>query len=135
MVMKNLFNLVGVLIVVLIVFVTSCKEDLDPTVVEIQVVTDSGEVVPFADVLLSCTSSVNLPCDIEIDGTTDANGKYTREFDLPQVLQVTVGKLVNDTDYTLGGIVVTQDTICGNSFVSIKPEETSRATIILYDCN
>jgi hypothetical protein len=135
--MKGLFHYVGILLIAATVFVTSCKEEVAPTVLEIQVVTDSGEVVPYADILLTCTSSVNKPCEIEIMAQADANGFYTREFDLPKVLEVTVGAMLVDS--MLVGIppvwVVEEDSVCGASFVSIKPEETTRATVIAYDCN
>lgn len=131
--MKNVFNIVGLLFIGLMVTVSSCKEEVAPTILEVQVVTDSGDIVPFANILLTCTSSVNLPCDIEIISNADENGKYTREFDLPKVLQVTVQDTILDTTYTsFGAPIITETPVLGQSFVSIKPEETSRATIIVY---
>lgn len=133
--MKNLFGIVSGLLVVTTLFISSCKEEVPPTILEVQVVTDSGNVVPYANILLTCTSSVNLPCDIEIEGNADQNGKYKREFDLPKVLEVTISDTILDTVYigTNPIPIIIEKAVFGSSFVSIKPEETSRATIIVYE--
>lgn len=137
--MKNLFTIVAVLILSGFVFITSCKKEVIPTVAEIRVVDENGDPVPFADITMSCTSSVNLPCEVEIFGTTDKNGVYQKEFDLPSVLHVYTATRVNDT--TIIGIppnvtiIIESDSICGESFISIKPEQTSVQKIIMYDCN
>lgn len=136
--MKSVFNIVTVLFVIGFVFIVSCKKTTDPTVAEIVVVTKDGNPVPFADILLTCTSSVNLPCEIEIKGSADRNGFYKREFDLPKVLQVTAAGNIYDT--VINGVlpdttmIITKDTICGTTFISIKPDQTSRQTITLHDC-
>jgi len=136
--MKSVFNIVTVLVVIGFAFIVSCKKTVEPTVAEIVVVTKDGDPVPFADILLTCTSSVNLPCEIEIEGAADKDGVYKREFELPKVLQVTAAGNIYDTVIT--GVLpdttmtITKDTICGTTFISIKPEQTSKQTITLYDC-
>ncbi|MFT5878424.1 MAG: hypothetical protein ACI8SA_002291, partial [Dokdonia sp.] len=70
--------------------------------------------------------------------TADENGVYSREFELPKVLEVTSAGNIYDTIIT-GTLPDTQmtlskDTICNTSFISIKPEETSILSITLYDC-
>ncbi|MFT6323984.1 MAG: hypothetical protein ACJAWO_001542 [Halieaceae bacterium] len=136
--MKNIFNIVVSFTVLGLLFVVSCKPEITPTIAEIRVVTEDGIPVPFANILLTCTSSVNQPCDIEIEGTADENGVYSREFELPKVLEVTSAGNIYDTIIT-GTLPDTQmtfskDTICNTSFISIKPEETSILSITLYDC-
>lgn len=134
--MKNVFNIVVIACVAGFAFISSCKKEIVPTIAEIRVITQDGEPVPFAEILLTCTSSVGLPCEIEIEGQANADGIYTKEFDLPKVLLVSAGKLVADTTYV--GIppvpVITTDTICGSTTISIKPEQTSVQQVILYDC-
>lgn len=136
--MKNLFNIVVALTTLGMVFIVSCKEDITPTIGEVVVVDENGDRIPFADIMLTCTSSVNKPCEIEIIGKADKNGLFSQEFDLPKVLEITAGGNLYDTIIvgTLPDTKMTflKDTICGSSFISIKPEETSRQTIILYDC-
>jgi hypothetical protein len=136
--MKSVFNLVTVLIIIGFVFIVSCKKTVEPTTAEVVVVTKDGVPVPFADILLTCSSSVNLPCEIEITGKADKNGIYTRDFELPKVLKVTAAGNIYDTIIT--GVLpdttmtITKDTICGTTFISIKPEQTSKQIITLYDC-
>lgn len=136
--MKNLFNIVVLTIVIGFVFISSCKNDPEPTIAQINVVDKDGFPVPYADVLLTCTSSVNLPCEIEIQGKADVNGVYTKEFDLPKVLLVTAAGNIFDTIITgtLPDTTMTliKDTICGFTTISIKPEQTSVQRVILYDC-
>ena len=136
--MKNLFNIVVLTAIVGFVFISSCKNDPEPTIAEIKVVTQDGDPVPYATVVLTCTSSVNLPCEVEIHGKADASGVYTKEFDLPKVLLVSAGGNIYDTIITgvLPDTTMTliRDTICGTTTISIKPEQTSSQRVILYDC-
>ncbi|MGB0391136.1 MAG: hypothetical protein ACPGRC_06575 [Salibacteraceae bacterium] len=136
--MKNIFNIFVSFALLGMLFVVSCKEEVPPTTAVIKVVTEDGDPVPYADILLTCTSSVNQPCDIEIIAKADEKGEYTRDFDLPKVLEVTAAGNIYDTIIT-GTLPDTQmifvkDTICGNTFISIKPETTSTQSVTLYDC-
>jgi len=136
--MKNIFNIVVFTVAIGFIFVSSCKKDVEPTIAQIKVLTKDGVPVPNADVLLTCTSSVNLPCEIEITGKTDENGVFTKEFDLPKVLIVNASGNIYDTQY-IGDFpdtqwIITKDTICGQTTISIKPEQTSTQKVILYDC-
>ena len=136
--MKNIFNILFSITLLGFVFLNSCKEDVIPTTAEIRVVNTDGDPVPFADVMLTCTSSVNLPCEIEIIAQADEEGIYKKDFDLPKVLKVVAAGNLYDTIIT--GILpdtsmtFIKDTICGETFISIKPEQVSVQTIILYDC-
>ena len=136
--MKGIFGFVVSVAVVGLVFITSCKEKVEPTIAEVRVVTESGDPVPYAYIMLKCTSSVNLPCEIEIIAKTDKDGIYVREFELPKVLEITAAGNIYDTIITgtLPDTTMTlvKDTICGTSFISIKPEQTSIQSITLYDC-
>lgn len=120
------------------VFVSSCREEVEPTIAQITVVTKDGDVVPFADIILSCTSSVNRPCEFELIGKADKDGVFTHEFDLPKVLEITASGNIYDT-IILGSLpdttmIFIKDTVCGTSLISIKPEQISPITITLYDC-
>ena len=136
--MKNIFNIVIVTAVIGFVFISSCKKDPEPTIAEIKVVTKDGVPVPYASVTLTCTSSVNLPCEIEIIGTADKDGIFTKEFDLPKVLIVHAGGNIYDTIIT--GVLpdtsmtLIRDTICGTTTISIKPDQTTTQKVLLYDC-
>jgi hypothetical protein len=137
--MKSVFNIVVSFVLIGFLFMISCKKEVVPTIAEVRVVSETGEMIPYADVLLTCTSSVNLPCEVEIIGKADKNGVFSYEFDLPKVLEVTAAGNIHDTqifgalpDTTM---IITKDSVCNTSFISIKPEETSVQTIILYNCN
>jgi hypothetical protein len=136
--MKNVFNVVVSVILLGFVFMMSCNNDVEPTVAEIRVIDLNGNPVPNADIVLSCTSSVNKPCDIEIFGVADENGVFTETFDLPKVLEITAAGNLHDTQIigTLPDtiMIITKDSICGTSFISIKPEQTSVQSITLYEC-
>ena len=136
--MKNVFNIVVFFSLMGFVFITSCKDKTPPTVAQVKVINQVGEPVPYADVVLACTSSINQPCDVEIIGVADENGLFERTFDLSQVLTVYAAGNRHDTQIT--GVLpdtimtITKDSICGESLISIKPEQTTLQTITLYDC-
>jgi hypothetical protein len=136
--MKSIFNVVLGVVLIGFAFITSCKETIPDTVAEVRVIDENGEPVPFADIIMACTSSVNKPCEIEIFATADKNGVYVRNFDLPKVLEVTAAGNLRDTQI-IGALpdttmIITKDSICGVTFISIKPEQTSVQTITLYEC-
>ena len=85
--MKSVFNIVVSFILIGLLFMISCKKEVVPTIAEVRVVTEEGEMIPYADVLLTCTSSVNLPCEVEIIGKSDKNGVFTYEFELPKCIR------------------------------------------------
>jgi hypothetical protein len=132
---------VGIAGIALLGFVGCNKEEEDPTVAEIHVVDVEGKIVPYAQVELTCESSTTPPepCIIETGGTTDAAGMYSTEFELPNVLRVTAYKIHSDTqifgilpDTTM---IITTDSICGESFISVLENQTNRKTVVLYECN
>ena len=120
---------------------SSCKDDIGPAIAEIQVVDSVGNIVPFANILLTCTSSTNppKPCDIEVITKAESNGKYRKEFDLPLVLKIVASSIVADT--TILGVlpdttmIVTRDSICGETFITVKEDQTNYQTVVLYGCN
>lgn len=136
--MKHLFTIISVITIASTAFIASCKEDPAPTIAEIRVVDEDDNPVPYADVILACTSSLNLPCEIEIVAEADQFGVYRREFELPSVLQVISEGVLYDT--TIIGIppnetiVIDSVEVCGETFISIKPEQTTVQTVILYPC-
>ena len=136
--MKNVFNVFIFLFLSGFLFIMSCKDKTEPTIAEIRVINQLGEPIPYADVVLACTSSINKPCEIEIIGVADKNGVYEHTFDLSKVLTIYASGNRHDTQIT--GIqpdtimTITKDSICGESLISIKPEQTTVQTITLFDC-
>lgn len=120
---------------------TSCKDDIGPAIAEIQVVDSVGNAVAGANITLVCSSSTNppKPCDVEVKGTASESGKFRKEFDHPSVLRIVASSIVSET--TILGvlpdttIVITNDSICGEAFITIKEDETNRKTVVLYGCN
>ncbi|MDR9398125.1 hypothetical protein [Salibacter sp.] len=135
--------LASIFAMALLIGFVACENDDDeddaPTIAEIRTLDTDGEAVADATVLLTCESSVNRPCDIEIEGKTNQNGVYTREFELPKVLKVNAYKVLSDTQVTGvfpdTNITVTYDSICGEAYISIIANEKSRQSIVLYECN
>ena len=124
-----------------VVTMFSCKKNNDPTIAEVHAVDSDGNPVPYVDVILSCTSSYDppLPCEVYIVGKADEKGVFSHETDLPKVLRVYASTMLRDTIIT--GILpdttmtIIKDSICGETFISIKPHETTVQTVVLYDCN
>ncbi len=139
--MKTLFKISFFLLIGMSVFALSCKKNNDPTVGEIHAVDKDGNPVPYVDVVLSCTSSYDPPepCEIHHEGQADAKGVFRYKTDLPKVLRVYASTMLRDTIVTgvLPDTTVTiiKDSICGETFISLKPHETTVQTVVLYDCN
>lgn len=113
--------------------------DEDATVGEVMTLDAEGEVVGGSTVSLDCESSINQPCDIEITGTADENGIFRHQFKLPKVLRVRAHKIVIDT--TVEGTlpdtnqIITRDSICGETYISVIEGEVSRQTVVLFNCD
>jgi len=119
---------------------SSCNNDDDDgdTIAEVVVVTQQGARVPGATVTLECESTISRPCELKVVGLTDAGGVFRYQTNLPKVLRIEAFKLATDTQI-LGTLpdtvqVITVDSICGESFISIQENETSRQTVVLNDC-
>ena len=123
-----------------LVFV-ACEKEKDPTKLQVYVVDEEGTRVQNAVIQFNCESSFDppRPCDVEIEVSANSNGFYEQEFDQPAVLRINAFKI--DRDTTVLGvlpdttIVITADSLCGESFVSIQEEETTRKTVVVYECN
>ncbi len=113
--------------------------DEDATVGEIMTLNADGERVAGSTVRLDCESSINQPCDVEFTGLTDEQGIFRREFQLPKVLRVRAHKIVIDT--TVEGTlpdtnqIITRDSICGETYISIIESQVSRQTVVLFSCD
>lgn len=113
--------------------------DEDATFGEVMTLDADGDIVSGSTVRLDCESSINQACDIEITGITDANGIFRRQFQLPMVLRVRAHKIVVDT--TVEGTlpdtnqIITRDSICGETYISIIEGEVSRQTVVLFECD
>lgn len=117
-----------------------CKED-DPTKLQVYVVDEEGNRVQNAVIQFNCESSYDppRPCDVEMEVTADGTGYYEREFDQPSVLRINAFKIDRDTQ-VLGtlpdtSVVITADSLCGESYVSIQEFETTKKTVVVYECN
>tara|TARA_B100000780_G_C21119387_1_gene453284 strand:- start:255 stop:680 length:426 start_codon:yes stop_codon:yes gene_type:complete len=123
------------------VFAIACNndDDDDTGVAQVVVVNMNGNRVPQAIVELECESSIDRPCDIFVTGYTDGVGVYETEWTYNKVLKVNAFKVVRDTQI-VGVIpdtthVITADSTCGESYISIRSGETTRQTVVLYECN
>jgi len=125
---------------VALVFI-GCEEEKDPTVVQIVAVTEDGAVVPNAVIQFNCESSFDppRPCAVELTAEANQNGFYQREFASPSVLRINAFKI--DRDTTVIGIlpdtnlIITADSLCGETFVSIQEFSTTRKEIVVRECN
>ena len=108
---------------------------------KIEVVNRLNTPVPFADLLITCQSSFDPPreCDIRIEARTDEFGKYSQTFDLPRILSVYASRATFDT--VIIGVppdtqmIITKDSLCAESFLSIVEGETTSITMTLLECN
>ena len=119
----------------------SCNNDEEDTIAQINVVNEEGQRVGNAAVAFTCQSSYDppRPCNIQITGQANSSGFYERKFDLPAVLVVSAFRVVRDT--TVVGVlpdttmIITRDSLCGESFISIQEGETTKKTVVVYECN
>ena len=126
----------------LMVLAIACKKDDDDDttgIAQILVVNTEGEHVPYAIVEMECESSIDKPCDVFVTGYTDATGFYETEWTYNKVLKVNAYKVVTDTQ-VLGTLpdttqVITADSTCGETYISIKTGETTQQYVVLYECN
>lgn len=120
---------------------TACNKEEEGATAEVHVVTEKGALVPNALVYLDCESSKTppQPCNIHVEGVADENGIFIHEFKQPSVLKITAFKIYADTQ-VLGvlpdtTLVITRDSLCGESFISVLEGEASKQTVVLYECN
>lgn len=116
----------------------SCEAEVEPTTAEIYVIDEEGNPVANANVNLVCTSSVNKPCTVDLIGITNSNGKVVFDLELPAVLAVEVSKVTMDTNmvgWPNPVPEITEDSICGNSFISVLLEEINTKTVVVQSCN
>jgi len=126
---------------VLLFLFVGCKEENDPTIVQIIAVTEDGAVVPNAVIQFDCESSFDppRPCAAELVGEANRNGFYEREFSSPSVLRVSAFKIDRDTTVLWilpdTNLIITSDSLCGETFVSIQEFSTTRKEIVVRECN
>ncbi len=125
---------------VLSLFVGCNNDDDDPTIAEIYAVNEAGEVIQNANVSLVCESSVNpaQPCIVGDTGRTNSTGLFRSEFALPAVMKITSFKVTADTQ--IFGIlpdtsmIITRDSLCGETFITVLEGDINRQTVVLYEC-
>ncbi len=123
-----------------LIIVVSCNdEDEEKTIAQVQVVTFEGEAVPFALVEMDCQSSIDKPCEVFSEGLADATGLYETEWTYSKVMKVNAYRIIRDTQ-VIGVLpdttqIITADSMCGETFISILEGQTNRQTVVLYECN
>ncbi len=128
----------------LLVLATSCNKEEEATYdATITVVNQDGEPISGAAVIMECQSSYDppIPCTVFRQGLTDANGQYATSFSEAITILTTATKIQSDT--TIIGIpgdadfeiIITNDSICGESFIAVKANEQNTQTVYMYDCN
>lgn len=129
------------LVALLFVVFTACETEEDPTILQVVVLDQEGEIVPNAVVQVNCQSSFDppRPCEVEHTGIANREGFYEREFQKPLVVRLNAFKIARDTQ-VLGvlpdtTVVITSDSLCGETFVSIQENETTRKSIVVGECN
>ena len=87
---KNLIGIkiFGLFLIALGATMTSCNNDEDPTVAELIFIDLDSNMVPNVEIVLDCTTSLQLPCNVHIEGQSDESGRYSRVFDEPKILNV-----------------------------------------------
>lgn len=120
---------------------TACNKEEEGATAEVHVVTEDGLSVPNALVYMDCESSKTppQPCNVHIEGATDDLGIFVQDFDQPAVLKITSFKIFADTQ-VLGvlpdtTLIITRDSLCGESFISVLAGESNKQTVVLYECN
>ncbi|MGD1847094.1 MAG: hypothetical protein ACFB10_17020 [Salibacteraceae bacterium] len=111
---------------------SSCRNNDDPTIGEITVYNNLGEVVPGARVRLYCTEQ---DCIVEDAKVSNGLGITRHEFFQPMVLAIEAIKLdttVTDTGVPPNvGFIIKIDSAYGESFITIEKNKTISAPVLI----
>lgn len=133
--MKKLFSFNTLLITAFFSCIFyACDEDTPPRA-EITVLREDGTPLEDARVIVFCTEP---GCVVADTAYTDFNGLSTHEFALPAVLKVEAFKVSEstiDTGFPPVTIVLGEDSLCGEEFITLVENEVSRKTVIALPCN
>ncbi len=117
--------ILGTLLVVMTVFVSSCRKEA-PTVVEITVIDTGGVTVSNAMVRLYPTPTTEAPGLITVDDTSFTNAAGVATFDFSDSYNLgQAGVFVLDIE------VRKEDTLYGEGIIKVEQEETSVETVIV----
>lgn len=109
-----------------------CRNEDDPTIGEITVYDENGQVVQGAQVRLYCTEQ---DCIVEDEATSNSSGITRHEFFQPMVLAVEAVKLdttVTDTGVPPNvGFIIDIDSAYGEGFITIEKHKTVSAPVII----
>lgn len=130
----------GALFALMMISVVACRDEDDDTgIAQVLVVDTQGIHQPYSIVELECESSIDRPCDVHATGYADENGVFETTWTFNKVLKVNAYKIVRDTQIvgTLPDTthIITADSTCGETYISIRTGETTRQTVVLYECN
>lgn len=112
----------------------ACNE-VEPPQAEITVLRFDGTPVGDARVIIYCTEP---GCVVADTAYTDFNGLSTHEFALPAVLKVSAFKVTEttiDTGFPPVTVVLGDDSLCGDEFITLIEDEVTKKTVIIYPCN
>lgn len=112
----------------------SCNEEEKP-LAEITVIKEDGVPLDEARVIISCTEPGCIVADTQY---TNFNGISVHEFDLPAVLKVTAFKVTTttiDTGFPPQTVVLGEDSLCGEEFITVKEDEIAKKIVIVSPTN
>lgn len=117
----------------MVAFVFSCKEPIKPRA-EITVLKEDGVPLEDARVIIFCTQPGCVVADTQY---TNFLGVSVHEFDLPAVLKVSAFKVTEttiDTGFPPVTVILGDDSLCGEAFVTLIEDEVTTKTVIARPC-
>jgi hypothetical protein len=131
--LKNLKK--TILAPILFVLAMAACNEVEPPRAEITVLRFDGTPVGDARVIIYCTEP---GCVVADTAYTDFNGLSTHEIALPAVLKVSAFKVTEttiDTGFPPVKVVLGDDSLCGDEFITLIEDEVTKKTVITYPCN
>lgn len=115
------------------------KDDIGEATASISTVDSLNQPLTDVHISVACTTIDKTPCSVRLSGKSNSSGKFDFTYDYAMVLKINAYKIISET--TIVGIppntveTITTDSVCAETFVSIKPNETTSKLVKLYSCN
>lgn len=125
---------IGLSILFLVLIGYACNDETPPRA-EITVLDDFGVAIDAARVIIYCTEA---GCIVSDTATTAFDGVAQFEFKLPAVLKVEAFKVTEstiDTGFPPVTIILGDDSLCGDEFITLITDEVAKKTVIVTNCN